>query len=60
MELANKIIELYNGSLSIYKDDKNINISIQIKNICKSKDYKIRVKDNHKEFIHSEYTKMCN
>lgn len=60
VKLANKIIELYNGSLSIYKDDKNINISIQIKNICKSKDYKIRVKDNHKEFIHSEYTKMCN
>ena len=60
VKLAKEIIDLYDGKLKINKESNGINISVEIKNMCKTKNYKIRVRNNNEEFIHSQYKKMCN
>jgi len=60
VKLAKEIIGLYDGKLNISEGDRSIHIAVKIKNICKTKNYKIRVRNNNEEFIHSQYKKMCN
>ncbi|MBQ3422201.1 MAG: HAMP domain-containing histidine kinase, partial [Romboutsia sp.] len=60
VKLAKEIIGLYDGKLNISEEDKSIYVAVKIKNICKTKNYRIRVRNNNEEFIHSQYKKMCN